>query len=315
MVAGASAHAAAADTRTVTLSYARAPGLERCPDERWIRQAVSARLGFDPFRDDAELRVEAKIDSAAQGLVGTLSVTDRSGKRLGRRELSSPAGDCLELASAMELAIAIAVDPLYLSRPPPEPPPPDVPAVKEEQPAPEPLKSPPPETPPPPPSSHLSLEAGAGLLASAGISPYPTAGLSLRGRLRWTHLSVGLDARADLQSSVAFGDGRVKSSALLGSVVPCAHLGRFAGCAVASFGALQVTGELTPPAHRESSPLVLFGVRGELEVPLASRLALKPFAEVQVVVTRTTVVSGEAPVWVTAPVAGSVGVAIDLLIL
>src|SRR5689334_10126408 len=103
-----------AGARQVALSYVREAGVDECPDERWIRQAVTSRLGFDPFADDAEVRVEAKISSDARGLVGTLGLTDRSGARLGKRELRSDARDCLELSSAMELAISIAVDPQYL---------------------------------------------------------------------------------------------------------------------------------------------------------------------------------------------------------
>lgn len=68
---------------------------------------MGARLGFDPFRPDADLLIEAKIQRAEQGLTGTLQVTNREGRRAGRREFTSAAGDCPELASAMGLAMGL----------------------------------------------------------------------------------------------------------------------------------------------------------------------------------------------------------------
>lgn len=299
---------AAASSRTVRLSYVRDSGAEQCPDERWIRQAVTARLGFDPFKDDADVRVEARVSRASKGLAGSISVTDTSGKSLGRRDLTSVTGDCLELASAMELAIAISVDPQYLSQPAPLPPPapaplaPVVPApVAVQVPAAAVVTSAAPD-----------FHAGVGFFASGGISPFPVPGLVLHASLRWSRFILGLEGRADLGSSVSLGGGKIGSSVLLGSIVPCVRLGPAAVCALASFGALQVTADLVVPTHRESSPLILAGTRALVDIRLSQMFSLQPFAEVQAVLTRTTVRWGDQPVWTTFPVTGAAGLALDI---
>src|SRR5512142_587531 len=102
---------------TANLSYLRAPGAEDCPDERWIRQAVSARLGTDPFVDRGDLSIAAEVRRSGAQAKGTVTVTGKQGEPLGSRELVSAHGDCFEVASAMELAISIALDPTYLIRP------------------------------------------------------------------------------------------------------------------------------------------------------------------------------------------------------
>src|SRR4051812_9253454 len=76
---------------TVALHYVRAPGTERCPDERWIRQAVSARLGADPFQDDGALKIEAQIRPDGAALAGSIDVTRQTGEAAGHRELRSEA--------------------------------------------------------------------------------------------------------------------------------------------------------------------------------------------------------------------------------
>ncbi|MHB8877705.1 MAG: hypothetical protein ACYC8T_28780, partial [Myxococcaceae bacterium] len=278
----------------------------RCPDERWVRQAVAARLGFDPFQAEADIQVEVRISQPGKGLAASIQVTRRDGQRLGHRDFTSVAGDCPELASAVELAIAIAVDPQYLARPAqaaaPQPP----------------LPSPPAPPPQPPPAAPAPVENGpdfhasAGLVGSLGLSPSMTPGAVLAATLTWTRFSLGLEARADLASTASFGTGRVTSSVLLGAVAPCVLLGRFGLCALVSAGAIQITGQFGGPPRRESSPLVLAGVRGTAEFPISRTISLAPFADAQAVVTRTTVLSDLLPVWVTSPVTGTLGLSVDV---
>jgi hypothetical protein len=301
---GASRSAAAAPSGragAVALTYTLEAGTGGCPDERWIRQSVAGRLGYDPFDLRAPLRVEARISRVDRALVGNLEVTDETGELRGRRQLTSSEGDCLELASAMELAIAIAVDPLVLTRPEPAPP--------VTAPAPEPEPPPAPAAPPPVSRPGPAFLAGVGLLGSAGVSPSPVAGFSGVGIFRWERFSLALEGRADLTSTVAHRGGTVSSSVLLASAVPCAHLGGMAACAVVSAGALRVTGQFVPPARRVSSPMLLGGVRVQAELPLGQRFVLLPWVQGQAVLSRTTVLSGEETVWVTAPFTGALGLA------
>lgn len=295
---------AVAAPREVALTFTVEAGLDSCPDERWIRQAVSARLGFDPFKEASDTKVDAVIVRAERGLKGTLQVNDPARERPARRELASVAGDCLELASAMELAIVIAVDPQYLTR--------------SSAPAEKPAALPPPSsvaTPvlPAPVATSMppKLHVGVGALGSAGISPFLAAGVAVDARVKWKHVSVGIEGRAQFHAPAPADGGRVGSSAFLGAVVSCAHYRWLAGCGVVSAGALQVTGEFSGTVHRESSPLLLAGVRLEAWVPIMGDFGVRPFADVQAVLTRTTVQSGSTPVWVTAPVMGTLGLMVD----
>lgn len=300
---------ASAEPRSVSFTYAVPAGLERCPDEVWIRHAVAARLGFDPFSADADLRIDVAVTRAEKGLAAEIQVFDREGKRVGRRAFTSAAGDCPELASAVELAMALVVDPQYLTRPSPAPAP---------EPAPEPKPEPPPApvvppTPPPAAASALpEFHLHAGGFGSVGVSPQVAPGAVLGARVQWTHVSLGLDVRADLASTATFGAGRVTSAVLLGSFVPCAVLGGFSACALVSAGAIQVTGEFGGTPTRSSSPLVLVGARARYDVHVWKQLFVAPFLDVQAVVTRTTVLSGADPVWVTSPVTGALGLCLDV---
>ncbi len=298
---------ASAEPNSVSFTYTVPSGVERCPDEVWIRHAVAARLGFDPFRADADRRIDVAVSRPEKGLAAEIQVFDREGKRVGRREFTSVAGDCPELASAVELAMTLVVDPHYLTRP----------AVPEPAPAPAPAPAPPPAPvpiapPPPPPSALPELHLQAGIFGSLGVSPQVAPGAMLGARVQWKHFSLGVEARADLASTARFGSGTVTSAVLLGSVVPCATLGGFSACALISAGALQVTGEFGGASLRSSSPLVLIGARARYDFTFWQRLALAPFLDVQAVATRTTVLSGAVPVWVTSPVTGALGLCLSV---
>ena len=54
---------AAADRPTARLTYTRKAGSTICPDEPLMRQLVAARLGYDPFRDDADRTVVVTIST------------------------------------------------------------------------------------------------------------------------------------------------------------------------------------------------------------------------------------------------------------
>lgn len=288
---------------TVALSYVREGGAEHCPDERWVRQAVATRLGFDPFRADSELRLEARIFSSAQGLVGQLVLSSLEGRPMGRRELSSSAGDCMELASAMELAIAIAVDPhhLELVSSPVAPAASTAPAVPPtSQPAPSPL--------PAEPRPSFEIAGGMGLGIGSGLSPYVVADANghLEARSSWG--SLGVEVRGDFPSTVAVGSGEIRSWVFLGSLVPCARMGRWGACGLVSAGVLEVNGAFPPNPSRASSPLVLAGLRGQTEVALPKKGWLVPFVDVSAVMTRTTVYSGQVAVWSTGALSATAGV-------
>src|SRR5262245_28141126 len=100
----------------VKLTYSHPPGDAACPDERAFRALVTAQLGYDPFDDTSSTRVEAQIERAGQRLRGRLLV-HRAGNTEGERVLDGQ-NDCANVAAALALTAAVAIDTLET---PPEP--------------------------------------------------------------------------------------------------------------------------------------------------------------------------------------------------
>ena len=78
--------------------------------------AVAARLGADPFTDEASEAVSVRVSRTGGSLSALVLRSGPEGER-GRRELTSPTLACTELYRALELAVAIAIDPRWLARP------------------------------------------------------------------------------------------------------------------------------------------------------------------------------------------------------
>ena len=83
------APAALADKRAAHLVYSHGDAMS-CPDEREIREAVAAALGYDPFQPDAALLVTATIARERGVLVGRVVIEDRKAATRGSREVSDP---------------------------------------------------------------------------------------------------------------------------------------------------------------------------------------------------------------------------------
>lgn len=291
---------------TARLSYEVRPGVEGCPDEQWVRNAVAARLGREPFEPTAATVVRARIDRGEGPALEAQVEVERADGTTGRRRLDSPTGDCLELASAVELAITLAIEPLWLTKkPPPEPSPPVV------SPAPAPAPVVPPPAPPTPTPTPLELRVRLGVLGTAGGVPGFTGGLLVGGVIAWPRVSVALEGRAHLPSGVDFGFGKASTFSALGSVVPCLRAGWFSGCAVVSVGAFQVE-STAAEVRRQTTVMAQAGARATADVRLGRRFALVPWLEGAVILTRTSIVSGTSTLWVTWPVALSGGLLLEV---
>src|SRR5262249_5892581 len=150
------------------------------------------------------------------------------------RRLASHKDDCTELASAVALAISIAIDPLQLSRPAPPPrvePPPACPACPACPPervcaAPPPCPACPPPPPPlpralPPPSVEYRVSAGA--LLALKSEPAITGGGEVNLGLRWRRVSLALEGRFDAPRAVDLPGGSLGAHVLAAGLVPCVH--------------------------------------------------------------------------------------------
>lgn len=283
------------------LEYSVAPGIDGCPDERWVHASVGARLGRDPFVDDAPTRVVVNISRGAPpALIALVEVTRPDG-RVGKRTLDSPTGDCLELASAVELAVSLALDPASKRAPVVETPPP--PPVKEVVVVKEPPR--PVVMPPTPPS--VTPFGRAGLLMTAGGLPGFSGGLVIGGGVLLRHFSIALEGRAHLPTRVLTNDSTTTTFLALASLVPCLELGRVSGCLVGSVGPFQ----FDDGSQRQTSVMGQGGARVQVGFEPLQQLRLVPWLEGAVVVTRTTLLRNGVPLWVSWPVAVSGGLFVE----
>ncbi|NOU28215.1 MAG: hypothetical protein HOO96_09960, partial [Polyangiaceae bacterium] len=101
----------ASATPTAKLTYVRGEGAAACADEASLRQAVAARLGYDPFRPVAENAVSVDVRRVGPRFVAHVKLIDADSKERGDRELQSKSDDCGDLTSTLALTISIALDP------------------------------------------------------------------------------------------------------------------------------------------------------------------------------------------------------------
>ena len=250
--------AATAAQRAVHLVYLRGAGAEQCPSEAELQQGVIARLGRDPFWGRGARSIRITISGAGDQLVATIAAQAENGSAAQVRAVTSRRQECGELASAVELALAIAIDSEAALGPRPAP------AAFATIPADRAVTVEPveavvvPPSPPVSPSSSTTLMtspphmaagpggaravhwfAGAGMLVAAGMSPRTTAGLLLGVGGWWRDWSLALEGRVDYPRELEVGSGAVAAAPMFAAAVPCRHVRWFAACLVAAAGAVR----------------------------------------------------------------------------
>lgn len=303
---------AQAEPAAVKLDYVRGPGAETCPDDAGMRAAVRARLAYDPFRDGATTTVVTSVQARRKELRARIELRDAQGVVIGSRELVSPDSDCSELARAVALAIAIAIDPVSVLRVPlPEPSAVIVPPMLSEPaapPSPPATTLPPPPLPapvatpavPPPAAAGPHLRATSAVLLGAGPTPRLTPGARLGVGARWPLVSASVEASGLWPTSASSAQGDVRALVVLGAVVPCLHQGPLLACGVISAGPLRGEGTRTA-----TTVFAAAGGRAGAEIPLGRSIALGLSVEADVSLTPTSLRRGETEVFRTPPVFGS----------
>lgn len=223
---------------TARFTYLRTDSASSCPDEETMRRGVAARLGREPFDTKADRALTVRLEAAESGYRADISVQDAEGNEVGKRSLSTDREDCAELASAMQLAIAIAIDPMHsMPKPAPQPaaePPALVAPALAQAPS---LHLGPPLPPPPPGTKEqASRHLGAGLLLAASTEPNPSIGLTLHYAHRSEHSAWAIEGRIDNPSEVSAMTGQVQTSLWAGSFLMCLRPQAFDLCGVASLG-------------------------------------------------------------------------------
>jgi hypothetical protein len=295
--------AARAEPRDAALEYGRGVGAETCPDEVVLRAAVERRLGRDPFRPTAPLRVSVTVEKTGDDLAGTIRVLD--GVNVYERRVAS-AGRCEDLIPALAIGVSLAIDPLAdpaetTAEPAKTPPAPKPPSPSTAQPA----------TRPPraerraPPHAVWMLEAGPQV--SAGLVPHLGAGLEidLDSRRGWWSGAVG--CRGVLPTAPARGvRGSVRAELAAAGGRVCVHSGPMAACGLGLAGALFGQGSgVERPAHAVA-PFAAAGLGLRLSV-LRGPLTLATSLDALGVFRHTDLMLDDRPVWSTPVVAFAVG--------
>ena len=306
-----------ASTTTARLVYLRGAGTESCPDEGELRDAVAARLGYDPFTPSSFETLFTEVDKDATGFVARVKLVSHDNTVRGARTLKTT-GACSDLMASLALTISIAIDPMAGTRKgPPEGLPPGERPVEVGPSSPrgeEPIEETPggsaPSPPAPPTSPRVVFAIGGGPVGSIGYAPAPALGLAIFGRARIGDLSLALEGRADLPSSTdVSGGGRVRSSLLMASLLPCGHTGVLFGCARGSIGRLQADGVDISDPGSSGAIWAAMGVRAGAEIPLGRVFALRIAADGDALLTRYALRIGGATRFRYSAVAGDLGLA------
>lgn len=302
----------------VQLELGRGAGAEACPDVQSMKGAVTARLGYSPFVDRSQARITVQFERGGSGLRARVERREAS-KRAAVRELSSQAADCTDLARSVELAIAVAVDPVAWLQP-------DLPPSAQEprptaEPSPEPAAVKPPQaaTQMPPekatPARRWGFEMGLGGFGAWGTGPAAVGGGILHVGTQTGLFGLALEGRTELPSSARYGAGRVVTHQLVGTLVPCVRWRFLGGCALASFGKFQAASEgLLEPKQPETLTAQLGG-RLEGLFTIFGPWQLVAHGDVLAPLTRVSVTVGGTTAWVAPFINLSFGAQLRVLIL
>jgi hypothetical protein len=286
----------------VDLRYERATCAESCagPDE--LRAAVAGRLGYDPFvAKESSDAIVVRIRCVASGLEGTIARVDRAKRAQGKpATITSKGSDCGELTAALAVGIAIAIDPLSITRepaaPPASPSPPPAPS------APPPAATAQPEAPaaaPAIPHDPTNLVVGVGPSLAFGALPDPSFGVRTLAGISHGMLEVDLEGRFDPPVGLRTPGGTINASLVLGTVAPCLRYGLGIACAQVSFGALRGTGLGFDHSREDNTLYIAAGARAGIEIPLGHVFAIRVVGEGQIPLRPTRLEADGAPVWST----------------
>lgn len=285
----------------VRLAYEIPDRLESCPDGAALRAGVTGRLGYDPFDATADEELKVRLQRSGRELEALITIADERGQVRAERRLVSRQGDCAELASSVELAVSIAIDPFHVAAQP-EP---------EAAPVP-PAPAPAPDLPSPHAPAETSGQLQVGALVGQGTAPARTLGFTLGGNVRRGRWSLGLEARADLPRDHGLVVGAIRTSSWTGSLVPCAHFGEAAACVLFTAGALHAQGRGLTDARHITRSYVAAGARLVYALPLSRRLSVLLHVDVTTPLATTELQVDHVGKWTTPAVAAALGIALGM---
>jgi len=294
---------AGADRPSARLSFAKKSGAAVCPEESGFRALVAARLGYDPFREDAGRTVSVTFLREGGTLRARLEMKDGAGKVVGTRVLAG--AECGELANSTALAVAIAIDPLGGSGAPSASVSPSV-STPASVSASAPVASAVPSAAPVPSSTATAPlpetfpTVSLGGFGAFGAGPQLNGGLTASAGVRTPSFSLAVEGRVDAETGKPGPDGgRVSSSILAGALVPCLHHELLMGCALVAYGSLRGSGAGVTEARSDQSPWAALGVRLGMEALFLGPFALRAHVDWLAPLTRTTLRVQGTDAWTT----------------
>jgi hypothetical protein len=300
--------AEAAPQTFVALEYGATPEASGCPDAEEFRASVQHQLGYDPFRADADRRVEVQIARKEIGFEGRIRWSDAKGRWVGDRRISSRRSDCVEIGAGLAFAVVVQVQLLATLAPtaPPEPapsPPPPPPVARPPEVS---VSAPPP--PAAPPARRLQLAVGLGPSFALNLAPRPTGvgRLFVSGRLGHASLELALDAAWPASERQVDGSGFSLDRFAAGAAA-CGHAGAFAACLTATVGLLAAHGFGVDQTASPSGWFSELGGRIAATKDLGHRYFVTARVEALVMLAPWTVTLNQAPVWTTPRVGGLAG--------
>lgn len=297
------------------LVFIQSRGAEAC-DETMLRQSVATRLGYDPFVANADVRVVVRLggDRALTAQVDVL----RPGVAPAERTLTGP-GDCKSLTEALALALALAIDPLMLSRTP-RAVEPDTPAAPVTPGAPRSVAPgvPVAAEPFPPASPRAAAEVGArpraerlnlevDLAGALGFNAQPGTAVGVRlgaqtGRGLWL---VRLEGWTLFPSSTPIaGGGAVEGFSAGADAGPCVRVEIISACLLARGGTFRYQGKGLDLVRQGWLSTFAAGARAGAEWPRKAAVAAFAAVEAWVPVTNLTLLVGESIAWDQGAVEG-----------
>ena len=324
MLCPALVHAAPGDA--TRLEYARSERAARCPDRESLKNAVTKRLGYDPFFPVARQTIVVEITDADDGLRAQMHLIDENGMIVGSRELKDKPEHCDELVSSLALAISIALDPsaalgVEPSRTTESPAPAassasdrDAPATASE-PIVESIQQPKGSSAQPSgKKSAVELVAGriafpstlrAASFSTLGVAPSLAFGLRAGIGFRWRWFQL-LAEFAD-QFPATHDTNRIGSaqaSLYEGTLAPCFVRGSLASCGVFNLGSVQAEGRGVEYPEKQHSLYAALGARVEFTPQLAGPIHLLLATGVLKPLTPITLLLNGEEVWKTPLISG-----------
>jgi hypothetical protein len=292
---------AAAPPRAVRLDYVLRPGAERCPGEQAFRDAVGAKVARDLFAalPPPSAHLVVTLARRGTGYEGAAELRDAAGAvtwaMVFPAPSHTPATTCASLIPALAFGVSLEVDPVETqAATPPSPP----------------VVEPPSATPPPakPEASLPPFRAGVSPWLSFGTSPRPAFGLSLSLGFRVAWFSVDLEGRWDPPAASTFSGDEVRTSRIVGALVPCGHVRYFAGCLLAEIDSL--SGTVTEAGINGGTQSAVYGSVGarlSAEIDIAPHLELRPAVDLLLALQRPALDVYEVSRWDVPAVGGRVG--------